>query len=292
MKIYEFPFVFEQSVRRDLQTSISTRQSQSASKIYNLNKSKKAKPGNTGVAICSPMGIIGGFIACTCVNCSSESQSNGLGYGIVTLIIWVVIATVLGVLIDSAVHKTWEGEMNNIDNQIAYESNKRDEYIRDATRECDDECRRYTEAFEKSAQEMSVQYAASSLAQSVISWMTSGFYRAIDAADRRPHIDIINVPFVFDVYVNKITCNLGTFDFELQRCRNLNSPLEQAALARAIASSIQLNVVKKYPQDVTGSSVDVSISFSYAQDRPIVTVSYVAQNLNYKPVADWEEVGK
>lgn len=292
MKIHEFPYVFERSARNDLQRAISTRQSQSASRINNLDKSKKGEPAKVGLSACATIGVIGGFISCTCVTCSNESQSDGFLYGFITLFIWITIACVLGALIDSALYKAWIEELNNIDNQITVESNNRDKYIEDETRECDNKCRKYAEAFEKSAQEMSVQYAASSLAQGVISWMTDGFCRTIDAADRRPHIESVNVPFVFDVYPNKITCNLGTFDFELQRCRNLNSPLEQAALARAIASSVQLNVMKKYPQDVTGSPVDVSISFSYAQDRPIVTISYGAQNFNYKPVADWEDVGK
>lgn len=292
MKIYEFPIVFDKSAQEDLQKSISTRQSKSALKINNLTDSKKAEPAKVGISACSTIGIIGGFIACTCVTCSNESQSNGFGSGLITLIIRVAIASVLGLLFDSALHKAWEDEMKNIDNQIEYETSNRDEYIKTITHDCEVKCKKYAETFEKATQEMSVQYAASSLAQSVISWITDGFCRTIDAADRRPHIELINVPFVFDVYAHKITCNLGTFDFELQRCRNLNSPLEQAALARAIASSVQLNVMKKYPQDVTGSSVDVSISFSYAQDRPIVTVSYIAQNYNYKPVADWEDVGK
>lgn len=293
MKIHEFPFVFEKKAKQDLQEDISRRKSQSVLRINDLEGSQKKEPAKYGLAAMGPLGGIGGLISCTCVSCSGDIWgSDILGYGFLTFIIWIVIAFGLGWVIDFAVQKAWEDEIKNIDNQIECETSNRDEYIKTITHDCEVKCKKYAETFEKATQEMSIQYAASSLAQGVISWMTDGFCKTIDAADRRPHIESINVPFVFDVYTNKITCNLGTFDFELQRCRNLNSPLEQAALARAIASSIQLNVIKKYPQDVTGSPVDVSISFSYAQDRPIVTVSYVAQNYNYKPVADWEDVGK
>lgn len=296
MKIYEFPFVFEAKVKQDLQADIRMSESQSDLRIINLKDSLRGKqPGQYGLPILGSLGMSGGLIACTCVSCvSCEGDIWGtpdLGRGFLTLIIWSVIGFVLGLLIDFAAKKSWEGKVNQIDKLIEDEIHSKEEYIENEINKCEHKCKQYTEAFEKTAQEMSIRFAASSLAQSAISWMTSGFCRTIDAADRRPHINIIEVPFVFDVYAYKITCNLGTFDFELQRCRNLNSPLEQTALARAIASSVQLNVMKKYSQDVTGSTVDVSISFSYAQDRPIVTVSYIAQNFNYEPVADWEDEG-
>lgn len=283
MKIYDLPFVYEQSARRDMEQAVSTRESQCNQRIQQLNSAKKKDQAGIGIGLAWPVGLIGGFIACANVSCSQPSSWDGIG----VLILWVVIACSLGGLIDLAVHTAWKKEIENTDELIAQTEREKEENVKEIRRNFNEDCKRYTSAFEKTVQDMSVQYAASSLAQSVISWMTEGFCRTIDAADRRSHIEMVNVPFLFNVYTNEITCNLGKFNFELQRCRNLNSPLEQTALARAIASSIQLNIVKKYPQDTTGSPVDVSISFSYTAECPIVTVTYIAQNFNYKPVRDW-----
>ena len=117
--------------------------------------------------------------------------------------------------------------------------------------------------------------------------MTNGFCKTIDAADRRGHVEKITVPFVFNVFVDKITCNLGTFDFELKRCRSLNNPLEQTALARAIVSAIQLNIIMRYPKDSSGTDVSIDISYSYTDEYSATTITYVAPNGHYKAVRGW-----
>ena len=145
----------------------------------------------------------------------------------------------------------------------------------------------YVKNFELTAQQESVKFAESRLAKEVIEWMTDGFSKTIDATDRRSHIERINVPFAFNVYTNKITCNLGTYDFEIKRCSNLTSPIEQTALARAIASAIQLNIVMKYPQDESGTSISINIDYNYSTECPTTTVTYVAPNGNYRAVEKW-----
>lgn len=145
----------------------------------------------------------------------------------------------------------------------------------------------YVKNFELAAQQESVKFAESSLAKEVIEWMTAGFSKTIDAADRRSHIERISVPFSFNVYANKITCNLGTYDFEIKRCSNLTSPIEQTALARAIASAIQLNIIMQYPTDESGTGISIYIDYAYTAKCPTTTVTYVAPNGNYKTVKQW-----
>lgn len=146
----------------------------------------------------------------------------------------------------------------------------------------------YKKLFDLNAQNMSVDYAESELATEVINWMSDGFSRTIEAADRRIHIEKINVPFNFTVYTNKITCNLGTYDFEIKRCENLTSPLQQAAISRAIASAIQLNVTMKYPKDVTGTEFVLNTSYTYIGDCVSVAITYTAPNGNYQSVQSWK----
>ena len=145
----------------------------------------------------------------------------------------------------------------------------------------------YLKAFEAEAQTRSVKFADSELAQEVITWMSEGFFRNIDAADRRSHIEQISVPFLFSIYAHKITCNLGTYDFELKRCENLKSAIDQTALARAIASTIQLNVMMKYPNDISGTAVSIMIKYTYKDNCVNALISYVAPNGSYEKVKSW-----
>lgn len=156
----------------------------------------------------------------------------------------------------------------------------------------------YRLEFEQEVKRQSIEYAESALATEVIQWMTTGLAKSIDAADRRSYINKIVVPFDFYVYTDKITCNLGTYDFQLHRCANLPNALEQAALAQAIASAIQLNITMKYPKDASGTDFVLDISCSYVHDentgRDVVgaKICYTAPNGNYVPVQNWKGAEK
>ena len=145
----------------------------------------------------------------------------------------------------------------------------------------------YVNNFEIVAQSDSAKYAESELAKEVIQWMTEGFCKIIDATDRRSHIAEINVPFVFNVYTNKITCNLGEYDFEIHRCSELNTPIEKVAVSRAIASAIQINTVMKYTLDSSGTPVSIDIDYEYNSQSVVTTITYKAVNGNYKDVGRW-----
>ena len=204
-----------------------------------------------------------------------------------TWIVVFVVSVVLSVFIWMLVKLFYSSSSSILDTKISDAENKMNHIISKIQSQAESDQQNYLAAFEKNAQEMSVKLAESQLAKRVIEWMTDGFCRTIDAADRRKHIEQISVPFRFEVYTNKITCNLGTFDFEIERCRNLSSPLEQTALARAIAAAIQLNITMKYPKDASGTDRTVNYDFSYTDTYPVVTLTYLAPNGNYQVVIDW-----
>ena len=146
----------------------------------------------------------------------------------------------------------------------------------------------YAKQFEQEAQALSVNYTESAVAVDVINWMTEGFCKTIDSADRRSHIEEISVPFVFRTYRNKIQCQLGVYDFEINRCVELQKHLDQAALSRAIASAVQLSIAIKYPQDITGTDVVINVDYSYSDDHALATMIYIARNGDYKSAREWK----
>lgn len=74
-------------------------------------------------------------------------------------------------------------------------------------------------------------------------------------------------------------------DFELDRCSNLETPLEQTAPATAI----QLNTVMHFSKDPSGSGILVEIDYKYVNKSVHTTVCYSAENLYYKDKTIWYE---
>ncbi len=253
----------------------------------------KNQPGKTPEAASIVMGggivgaVVGFFV---CANDVSSGFSNDDWGPIASLGLWILYA-IIGLIAGGIIYGFVKAKHNSntsdasvwAQNEISASKNR----IEDIIKKKEQDARTYYQQFEAAAQQMSVQFAESQLALEVIEWMTNGFIKSINAADRRTHIQSINIPFVFYVYKNKITCNLGTYDFELKRCRNLNGPLEQTALARAIASAIQLNITMKYPQDSSGTNIVINTTYAYNDDHVSASVIYTAPNGNYRTVRDW-----
>ncbi len=168
-------------------------------------------------------------------------------------------------------------------------------------RECFKKINEYREVFEKEAQTLSVKYANSELAHEVIEWLSGGFIRTVRAVNRASHIESIRVPFEYYVEKHEIRCNIGKYNFEEHRCERLESVLEQTALARAIASQIQLKMIMNYDKDESGTEYKIEIKYSYPQpitsssysyrveqpDYVTVDLVYTAINGNYKAVQKW-----
>ena len=274
-----FPPVYNEQSDKDAdEMSKEFRQARARIAVRPRTVKKKDEPEKAMYSLVSiVVGVILGFMGFGAV-----VNYNGL----VSFVVFCCICTIswfVGMKIYDLVKQSVKNTNERSDLVYQKEIAACDKQIEAIKNQAERDQQNYLAAFEKNAQEMSVKLAESQLAKRVIEWMTDGFSRTIDAADRRKHIEHISVPFQFEVYTNKITCNLGTFDFEIERCRNLSSP----ALARAIAAAIQLNITMKYPKDASGTDRTVNYDFSYTDSCPVVTLTYLAPNGNYQVVIDW-----
>ena len=283
MNLNKFPPVYKAELDKRTQQQLLAETDHSAEAQRSMRATSAPKPDGGLITFCG--GVIGcaiGFFTCVS-NCNGETFGEVFGPWILLTIAGLAVGGILAAIIN----KQYEENAQEIASQISSEENhsqvSREKILTDA----ENEYERYVLSFESVAQSMSVQFAESQLAVEVVEWMTNGFIKTIDAADRRSHIENIYIPFNFNIYANKITCNLGTFDFEIKRCRNLNNPLEQTALARAIASTIQLNITMKYPQDISGTNIVINTGYSYGEDHVSTNVVYTANNGNYRAVRDW-----
>jgi hypothetical protein len=284
----QFPNQYEDQRRKEAEKEVSEEHSRSSSRQNTIKSSITGSVSTaTWVFACSTIGFLIGFFIC-CTECNNGASDD------TPLIVWFALwigGAILGAVLAKVINSGHDSSEKSAEKELKNEQTRCEKAVEEINEQAEHDIATYKKEFETKAKQMSVKYAESTLATEVIEWMTSGFARTIDAADRRSHIEKINVPFRFDVHTNKITCNLGTYDFKLKRCANLTSPLEQAALARAIATAIQLNITMKYPKDASGSAFVLNISYdyesNYSEGWVTVSVIYTAPNGNYRSVQSW-----
>ena len=278
MKIDQFPHQYKVEREKKACSDAQMVQDKSKSRQTGFGEdvgelvSKGAKAG-IGAAI----GLVAGAVVLPA--CGVENEAFGL--------IPMIGGAIWGAVLAGRRNAEYERKVREANQLIASEQDRCQKAVQDIRAQAAREIASYEAAFEAEVQRMSVQYAESALAVEVINWMTDGFSRTIDAVDRRSHIETINVPFSFNVYANQITCNLGTYDFEIKRCANLTSPVQHAAIARAIASAVQLNITMKYPRDASGTDFVLNITYEYIYDYVSATITYTASNGNYRPTENW-----
>lgn len=290
MATNDFPSKYNKHVDEITYEKINTARRQNSVVTTDVSRQRYSQPksGNgakTGAAI----GFNVGFFVCVgfCATNLSSGFDDASATGVIAYVVFFVVALIFGFIADAAASEGYKANESRINERIASENRSLEEQIAAFEEESRVEKAKYLSWFENTSQNMSVRFAESVLAKEVIEWMTDGFFRTIDAADRRPHIQTIDVPFIFKIYRDKIACNLGTYDFELKRCAFLKSPLEQTALSRAIATQMQLNTVVRYPEDSSGTAISIRITYKYEDDYICTTISYIAPNGYFKNVTEW-----
>lgn len=314
MQFDQFPYSFKQNLDTLTNQKINQVNQQKNDAVYRLNKFKdnavhslSSSKNNSEPEYGTFAGggfvtglVVGAFVCFTNGDAidAKINFSSSIGSALMFWLLFGIVGAVIGLILCGLLAAAQNGSNNSIDNQIASQKRSTDQKIEMENQKCNEIIKRiredanaqyvaYLNGFNAEAQKMSVRFAESPLAVEVIDWMTNGFANTINSADRRSHVQEIKIPFVFKIYRNKIECNLGTYDFEIKRCDELETPLEQTALARAIASAIQLNITMKYPQDVSGTKIVTDISYDYYNNHVSATIIYTATNGNYKKTRGW-----
>lgn len=287
MKTDIFPQVFydEQQSAIELKKEQARRRYQEKQDRYINEKPKKADE-NLYEGVGAVIGLIVGFFACVSI-CKDNDTIKGFFCSIGAWFGIFLAGMVISSILAERVEKEQKKKEKQIQEQITEEHTDLQKELLEIEIEAKKEQTAYYQKFEDNAQEMSVRFVESALTKEIVDWMKDEFYSAIDEADRSSHIEKITVRFHFEVYKDRITCGRRTYDFKEQRCENLSTNLEQAALARAIASSLRMGIMMQYPVDASGTGVTVDIDRNYTTAYAEAVIDYVAPNGNYVTVKKW-----
>lgn len=151
--------------------------------------------------------------------------------------------------------------------------------------EADQKLKEYTAKFNQQVQEKSAEFAESKLCEQIALWAFEQYAKEIDDADRSSSEKKIEVFGKLCMYEDHVEFNDNVFDFKEQRVQNISKPIEQMAIIRVIATKLNLQIVMKYPQDLSGTENKVRLDYDDNVAR--VTVHYYADNGNYIAESAW-----
>lgn len=286
------PSTYARNTRLETQQEIKEIEIQSDYHIDKLHEIKKSEFGwleLMGCFVAGPFfgGLIG-LIIWIIFGDFLNSLSFTLDPLLSTIIISIAMGTIICLILFIYLKKDDDDKYKTAQRSIEKEREKAYKKAQEMRAECEQMIVEYESRFKAEAKKLSTDFVESMLTTKVADWMTEGFTKLINSANRKNYIETVSVPFIFSVYKDKITCDLGTFFFLLERCQELKSVLEQAALANAIASTIHLNIKMRYPKDISGTDITVHITYIYDHDYISVTLTYTAANSNYRPPQEWK----
>lgn len=304
MQLDQFPHEYELKRRKRVESDIRAEQSRTASRVKTI-EIRKGTPADIanwagGWAL---TGFVVGFFAC-CGQCGKDVEISTV------FITWIAI-TVLGALLGAALARIMNAQqrsINEVASAKAEEERLRCEKTADELRaQAERDIAAYKNEFEAEAQRMSAQYIQNSFVAKVIDHYTELLASKIEAVYRSDDRSMVEAELCFEVYSNGIAVEgTASFDFRgkdnywftKERLEELRRPLEQAAVAHAIANAIPGNYVRKYPKVVTDRNIRLNVSYTYRgyylltgiddvknqQEHVCECITYTATNGNYRPV--------
>lgn len=141
------------------------------------------------------------------------------------------------------------------------------------------------EVYESLRRQESVHFATSAVAQEIVDKLVQGFSAQIEACDRGSYVRVVEVPFSFAVYCDRVETPYGVYDFKTERVERLAGVDQCASLANAVAQAVQREITLRFEVDPSGGEVrPLEIAYEYEGDCAKAAMSYYATNADFVAV--------
>lgn len=287
----EFPKVREERMNRELEakteeTKEELRRSEGEVEAKAEEKNKKLLENGslTIFVLTETVALIASF-GVSCYSCVEKNKVMGaIGDFIVTFIVVMIIGIVLdfvvmlvGAAFADASRKKQERNMEN-QKEAAQKGIKQRQTQTEAS------IQEYALAFDKAVKSAVPKFVSNKTTEAIGNCILGNFMDRIAAAPRDQKNSDIIVSCSYEVYADQVQHQSGVFSFSQNHCSHLSGPVEQAALAQAIASYLEFRVLEWYKKDPSGS---IPWMETDAEDSALarkMTVYYKAVNANYRGI--------
>ena len=154
----------------------------------------------------------------------------------------------------------------------------------------------YNLKFENAVMQYTEKFSKSPSTARIVDWLTD---IAVDNI-KNVKVDITKpvteLTWTVEVYTDKVICNSKIYDFQLppysvgreySRVESLTLPVEQAALCRVLARSLQINLMHAGLRGEISSKKPVEVNFEYEDTAAAAQLKYAEINTKFVPKKAW-----
>ncbi len=252
---------------------------QKKSYLYSEDATKPMK--SLGAAISAGGGL--GFVigSCLCVGTGMMVET-----GTIPLTCFFC-APVITILITYKMQHISKEKKSRLDEGMRNAENQHDEAIRKITAEVDRECREFNDGFEKEICNKIMDFSQPPIDQLYIRKFADEFIDKINSQDRSSSVNTIEASFTIKAYADKVCTPLNEYALMNVLFKPLEGFAEEMAMARSVASAVQVEIMTSLPADLSGSQYRIEMKEGYEADAAVVYMTYRADNKEFQEIKSW-----
>lgn len=149
------------------------------------------------------------------------------------------------------------------------------------------ECREFDAGFEKEVSYKIEDFPQPPISQSWVQKFAKEFKYKISSADRGNGIEKIEISFTMRIYAEELFSEQNKYMIMKEMFRPLEGFAEQTALARSVASAVQVEVMMLLASNPSDSQYDISMDETYEGKAAVITLIYRAKNDHFQEMRSW-----
>ncbi len=194
---------------------------------------------------------------------------------------------IVGTLIMLRCGTTTKKDKAKMDKGMAELLQRHEAAVKKIQDEVDLECREFVEGFEREVSYSIEDFPQPPISQSWIQKFAKEFERKIFSADRSSGIDKIDISFAMRTYAEELCSEQNKYLIMKEMFRPLEGFAEQTALARSVASAVQVEVMTLLASNPSDSQYDISVDETYEGKATVITLIYRAKNDHFQEMKNW-----
>lgn len=182
---------------------------------------------------------------------------------------------------------TTEKDKAKRDRRMAEQQQQYEAAVKKIQDAVDLECREFNEGFEKEVSYKIEDFPQPPISQLWIQKFAGEFNYKISSADRSSGIEKIEIPFAMLTCAEELYSVKNKYLIMKEMFRPLEGFAEQTALARSVASAVQVEVMMLLASNPLDAQYDISMDETYEGNAAVITLIYRAKNDRFQEMRNW-----
>lgn len=250
-----------------------------------IQKKNKGTLGGTFVGIVVlVIVVVVPFVVCVQV-CNNVSDDNIWNKGFVGIIVGLVSMAITGVvlwgvafLISSICSRTKNRATNQFreeaEHKMAEERNKKRIDIENSFRHKE---ATYKKEFYEESDRRTAKFAGNPVTDEIVNWMAEILAQEINKAERGPQTIAVQRKLEFSIVEEKVKTHFGEYVFVDHRVSDLADAADAMALAKAVGTGLQAEIMARFPIDPMGTPVKVNAAYTDGEHMALGRVNYSSE---------------